>query len=148
MIEVRDLKVHYGQHVAVDRMSFSVERGSVYGLIGPNGAGKTTTIKAIATLIEPTYGEIVVDGIPVLQQPEEARGASNLYSSRSSGLGWWSAWEWQRSCSCVSANKDDHKTAIRSKVSTLTKTVLVALRIAELGNASCFLGKQSIPLFY
>jgi len=73
MIEVRDLKVHYGQHVAVDRMSFSVERGSVYGLIGPNGAGKTTTIKAIATLIEPTYGEIVVDGIPVLQQPEEAR---------------------------------------------------------------------------
>ncbi|MGB2091834.1 MAG: ABC transporter ATP-binding protein [Akkermansiaceae bacterium] len=73
MIEVRDLRVHYGQYLAVDRLSFSVERGSVYGLIGPNGAGKTTTIRAIATLLEPTYGEIIVDGIPVLQQPEEAR---------------------------------------------------------------------------
>ena len=74
MIEVRDLKVYYGDKVAVDGLSFEVEKGEVYGLIGPNGAGKTTTIKAIATLLEPTYGEILVDGISALHEPENVRG--------------------------------------------------------------------------
>ncbi len=73
MISVKELKIHYGEHVAVDSLSFSVTKGSVFGLIGPNGAGKTTTIKAIATLLEPTYGEIFIDHISVLHQPEEAR---------------------------------------------------------------------------
>ena len=73
MISVQDLKIHYGDFVAVDRLTFEVEKGSVYGLIGPNGAGKTTTIKAIATLIEPTYGEITLDGTSVLHEPEQAR---------------------------------------------------------------------------
>ena len=69
MIEVKDLKVHYGRTVAVDRLSFSVKPGSIYGLIGPNGAGKTSAIKTIATLVEPTFGEIYVDGISVLHHP-------------------------------------------------------------------------------
>jgi ABC-2 type transport system ATP-binding protein len=73
MIQVQDLKIHYGEFVAVDNLSFSVKKGSVFGLIGPNGAGKTTTIKAIATLIEPTYGEIKLGDTSVLHQPEEAR---------------------------------------------------------------------------
>ena len=73
MINVQDLKIHYGEFVAVDNLSFSVKPGSVFGLIGPNGAGKTTTIKAIATLIEPTYGEIMLGDISALHQPEEAR---------------------------------------------------------------------------
>ena len=73
MIKVTDLKIHFGDKVAVDHLSFTVPTGSVYGLIGPNGAGKTTTIKAIATLIEPTFGEIFVNQIPVLHQPEQAR---------------------------------------------------------------------------
>jgi ABC-2 type transport system ATP-binding protein len=73
MIQVQDLKIHYGDFVAVDNLSFSVKPGSVFGLIGPNGAGKTTTIKAIATLIEPTYGEIMLGETSVLHQPEQAR---------------------------------------------------------------------------
>ena len=73
MIQVEDLKIHYGEFVAVDNLSFSVKKGSVFGLIEPNGAGKTTTIKAIATLIEPTYGEIKLGDTSVLHQPEEAR---------------------------------------------------------------------------
>ena len=73
MINVQDLKIHYGEFVAVDNLSFSVKPGTVFGLIGPNGAGKTTTIKAIATLIEPTYGEIMLGETSVLHQPEQAR---------------------------------------------------------------------------
>lgn len=73
MISVTDLKIHYGNFVAVDRLTFEVGKGSVYGLIGPNGAGKTTTIKALATLLEPTYGEIKLGNVSVLNEPEEAR---------------------------------------------------------------------------
>jgi len=73
MIEVNDLKIHYGEFVAVDQLSFSVSPGSIFGLIGPNGAGKTSALKAIATLLEPTYGEILVQGVSALHQPEEAR---------------------------------------------------------------------------
>lgn len=73
MIQVEDLKIHYGEFVAVDNLSFFVKKGSVFGLIGPNGAGKTSTIKAIATLIEPTYGEIKLGDTSVLHEPEEAR---------------------------------------------------------------------------
>ena len=59
--------------VAVDRLTLEVGKGLVYGLIGPNGAGKTTTIKALATLLEPTYGEIKLGDASVLNEPEEAR---------------------------------------------------------------------------
>ncbi len=74
MIEVRDLKVDYGDTVAVENLSFTAKASEVYGLIGPNGAGKTTTIKAIATLLEPTYGEILVNGVSALHEPEKVRG--------------------------------------------------------------------------
>lgn len=74
MIEVRDLKVDYGDTVAVEELSFEVKAGEIYGLIGPNGAGKTTTIKAIATLLEPTYGEILVGNVSALHEPEKVRG--------------------------------------------------------------------------
>jgi len=74
MIDVKDLTVHYGEFAAVDHLSFSVQPGSIFGLIGPNGAGKTSAIKAIATLIEPTYGEILVQGVSALLQAEKARG--------------------------------------------------------------------------
>ena len=73
MIKVQDLKIHYGEFVAVNNLSFSVKQGSIFGLIGPNGAGKTTTIKAMATLLEPTYGEILIDQTSVLHEPEKAR---------------------------------------------------------------------------
>ena len=73
MIQVQDLKIHYGEFVAVNNLSFSVKKGTIFGLIGPNGAGKTTTIKAMATLLEPTYGEILIGDTSVLHEPEKAR---------------------------------------------------------------------------
>ena len=61
MISVQDLKIHYGNFVAVDQLTFQVEKGSVYGLIGPNGAGKTTTFYMIAGLVEATRGFVLLN---------------------------------------------------------------------------------------
>ena len=72
-IEIRDLRVDYGDFVAVSDISLDVPFGEVYGLVGPNGAGKTSTFKVLATLMEPTYGEVVLAGIDALENKEEAR---------------------------------------------------------------------------
>ena len=71
MIHVRDLRVDYDNVCAVRELNFDIEAGQVFGLIGPNGAGKTTTMRTLLGLIEPTYGEIVVDGVDVLESPED-----------------------------------------------------------------------------
>ena len=55
-IEIRDLRVDYGNFIAVHDVSLTIPRGEVFGLVGPNGAGKTSTFKVLATLMEPTYG--------------------------------------------------------------------------------------------
>ncbi|MEM1008970.1 MAG: ABC transporter ATP-binding protein, partial [Myxococcota bacterium] len=72
-IEVRSLTKVFGSAKAVDNLSFSFASGSILGFIGPNGAGKTTTIKTMATLHEPTRGDIFFDGISVVNQPEDVR---------------------------------------------------------------------------
>lgn len=72
-IEVRDLRVDYGDLVAVDDVSLSVPYGEVFGLVGPNGAGKTSAFKVLATLMDPTYGEVSLDGLDVLEETEQAR---------------------------------------------------------------------------
>ena len=71
LLEV-ELRVDYEDLTAVNGISFSVEAGMVYGLIGPNGAGKTSTIRAISTLVEPTYGRMRIKGIDVELEPQRA----------------------------------------------------------------------------
>ena len=73
MIEVRNLSRRYGDHLAVRGISFSVEKGDIYGFIGPNGAGKTTTIRILATLLEPTSGDVLVGGRSVIREPYKVR---------------------------------------------------------------------------
>ncbi|MFC6718440.1 ATP-binding cassette domain-containing protein [Natrialbaceae archaeon GCM10025810] len=62
ILEVTDLRKEYGDFVAVEGSSFSIDRGEVFGVVGPNGAGKTTTLKMLAGLIEPTGGTASVVG--------------------------------------------------------------------------------------
>jgi ABC-2 type transport system ATP-binding protein len=58
---------------AVDRLSFEVARGSIFGLLGPNGAGKTTTLRVLTTLVRPSGGEVRVEGFDVVTEPLEVR---------------------------------------------------------------------------
>jgi ABC-2 type transport system ATP-binding protein len=65
--------VDYGEFTAVNDLTLSVPRGEVFGLVGPNGAGKTSTFRVLTTLMEPTYGEVILDGLDVLEDTESAR---------------------------------------------------------------------------
>ncbi|MEO7097778.1 MAG: ABC transporter ATP-binding protein [Luteolibacter sp.] len=72
-IDIRYLRVDYGNFVAVDDLTLSVPPGEVFGLVGPNGAGKTSTFRVLTTLMEPTYGEVILSGVDVLEDIETAR---------------------------------------------------------------------------
>ena len=62
MLTIQHLRKSFGALVAVDDVSFTVERGTLVGLLGPNGAGKTTTVSMIAGLMKPEKGDVLVDG--------------------------------------------------------------------------------------
>ena len=73
MIEVTGLSKRYGNHLAVDNVSFSISKGEIVGFLGPNGAGKSTIMNIITGYLSLTQGEVSVDGYDVAQYPEEAK---------------------------------------------------------------------------
>lgn len=66
MIEVKELTRNYGNFVAVDHISFEIPKGQIVGLLGHNGAGKTTTLKMLTGFLEPTSGEITINGLNLI----------------------------------------------------------------------------------
>ena len=62
MLEVKNVTKYYGDFKAVDNLSFNVKEGEIFGLLGVNGAGKTTTFRMIMGLLDPTEGEITLNG--------------------------------------------------------------------------------------
>ncbi len=77
-VEAIELVKHFGDHIAVDGVSFVVPTGSVLGLLGPNGAGKTTTVRMLTTLSRPTSGTGKVAGHDVTKEPEAVRRSMGL----------------------------------------------------------------------
>ncbi len=73
MIEVRDFYKAYGDFVAIDGISFSVEKGEIFGLLGPNGAGKTTTLESLEGIRSPDSGLLRVAGIDPTREPRKLR---------------------------------------------------------------------------
>lgn len=71
LVEIQGLEKHFGDLRAVDGIDMTVRKGEILGLLGPNGAGKSTTISMIATLLEPTGGEIAFMGKSILENPKE-----------------------------------------------------------------------------
>jgi ABC-2 type transport system ATP-binding protein len=74
-VQIKNLRKEFGRTVAVDNISFAFDSGQVFGFVGPNGAGKTTTMRMIATIEEPTSGDMLLNGISVNEEPELARRA-------------------------------------------------------------------------
>lgn len=77
-IEVEELSKSFKQLVAVDKVSFKVKEGEIFGFLGPNGAGKTTTINMLCTLLKPTSGKATVNGYDVVKQQAEVRHSIGL----------------------------------------------------------------------
>lgn len=73
MIEIDNLVKKYGEHVAVDHLSLTVEPGKIYGFLGPNGAGKSTTMNIITGYLGATSGTVTINGHDIFKEPEEAK---------------------------------------------------------------------------
>jgi len=73
LIEVKGLTKKYGNHTAVDNLSFRVERGMIYGFLGPNGAGKSTTMNMMTGYIAATRGSVSINGYDMLKEPKKAK---------------------------------------------------------------------------
>ena len=73
LIEVQNLVKMYGKHLAVDHLSFTIEKGQVYGFLGPNGAGKSTTMNIMTGYLGATEGKVLINGHDILKEPEAAK---------------------------------------------------------------------------
>lgn len=73
MIEVNNITKKYGSVTAVDNISFKIDKGEIIGLLGPNGAGKSTTMNMITGYIEPTEGEIIINGFDISKKSKKAK---------------------------------------------------------------------------
>lgn len=81
-VEVENLTKKFGDFTAVDGVSFTIERGEIFGFLGPNGAGKTTTIRMLLGLIKPTSGRAKVLGFDIVKEPEEIKRCIGYMSQR------------------------------------------------------------------
>lgn len=73
MISVEHLTKYYGDHLAVDDVSFEIETGHVYGFLGPNGAGKSTTMNIMTGCLSATSGEVKIGGHDIYEEPNAAK---------------------------------------------------------------------------
>ena len=82
MIQLHQLTKKYGSFTAVDSLDLHVPAGELFGFLGPNGAGKTTTLRMIAGILRPTVGRILIGGIDIVQQPNEAKALLGFIPDR------------------------------------------------------------------
>lgn len=81
-VRIEALTHRYGDRIALDRVSFNVEGGTVFGLLGPNGGGKTTLFRILATLLRPSGGEAFIGGASVQKDADRVRGAIGVVFQR------------------------------------------------------------------
>ena len=82
MIEVKNLVKRYGDHYAVNHLSFTVEDGQIFGFLGPNGAGKSTTMNIMTGYLAATEGQVLVEGHDILERPPVPASAISPRSRR------------------------------------------------------------------
>ena len=82
MIEVEELTRRFGDFTAVDHISFSIEKGAIFGFLGPNGAGKSTTIRMLCTLLRPSEGSARVAGFDIVKEQSKVRQHIGLVAEK------------------------------------------------------------------
>lgn len=87
LIEINGLVKKYGERVAVQGVSFSIEEGEIFGLLGPNGAGKTTTLSILSTLLIPDEGNVIISGHDLARTEAQIGGLTVLLLLTLSALG-------------------------------------------------------------
>ncbi|MHA1244283.1 MAG: ABC transporter ATP-binding protein [Candidatus Heimdallarchaeota archaeon] len=85
IIETKEIRKSFGDKEILKGISLHIPKGSIYALLGPNGAGKTTTIRILTGILKPTLGEVFVQGIDVVKNPEKIRGEIGILSQLSAG---------------------------------------------------------------
>src|ERR671918_55064 len=82
MIEVEGLTKRFGTFTAVDHVSFTVGKGSIFGFLGPNGSGKSTVIRMLCGILEPTEGTARVAGVDVVEAADDLKGKVGYMSQK------------------------------------------------------------------
>ena len=77
-IKINNLTMKFGNLIAVNKISFNVKQGEIFGFLGPNGAGKTTTLSILSTLLAPTSGEAIVNGFNVTTEMDDVRSSIGM----------------------------------------------------------------------
>src|SRR6185503_11746520 len=72
-VELHGLTRKFGGFTAVDNLTFSVEKGTIFGFLGPNGSGKSTCLRMLCSVLQPTSGTATVNGFDIVRQPEEVK---------------------------------------------------------------------------
>lgn len=86
MIKVENLSKQFGSFTAVNRVSFEVEKGEIFGILGENGAGKTTTLRMLATMLKPTEGTALMAGYDIISASEKVRSKIGILFGGETGL--------------------------------------------------------------
>src|SRR5512147_190954 len=81
-IEVKDLTKKFGKFTAVDKVSFNVKKGEVFGFLGPNGAGKSTTIRMLCGILQPSSGRARVGGLDIVTQTDAVKSRIGYMSQK------------------------------------------------------------------
>ncbi|YCM46463.1 ABC transporter ATP-binding protein [Verrucomicrobiaceae bacterium 227] len=130
-IEIKDLRVDYGDFVAVKDISLSIPYGVVYGLVGPNGAGKTSTFRVLTTLMEPTYGEVKVAGFDIFEKAGEARKVMGYMPDLAPVPSDLKLWEF------LDFHADTHRLGGRAVRRKRVEECLATVNLSEKRNAWC-----------
>src|SRR5258705_1482137 len=93
MISCEGLTRKFGSFTAVDRVTFSISKGSIFGFLGPNGSGRSTVIRMLCGILEPTSGEAIVAGVDVVRSADQLKGMIGYMSQKFSLYDELNAWE-------------------------------------------------------
>lgn len=121
-IRVENLTKKFNSFTAVDKISFSIESGKIFGLLGPNGAGKTTTISMLCTLLKPTSGKATVNGFDIIKDEDDVRRSVGIVFQDQSLDEELTAYE----------NMDFHGRLYRITKSVRKKKIIELLKLVEL----------------